>query len=155
MKNKWPELSFEKGKETYETLHLFTQVIGKIKLKVLPWTNHSWHVVLFVTPSGLSTSHIQCSDRHFQIDFNFHLHQLMFQTSEGDKRQFDLAGLTVAAFYTKVFATLSELNITVQINKKPNEIADAIPLTRTIGKENMTKNRRRYCTRRYLIHNKY
>src|SRR5690554_4667983 len=111
MKNQWPELSYDEGKETYETLHMFTQVIGKIKLETLPWLNHSWHVTLKFTPTGLTTSPLPYSDGHFQIDLDFTNHNLLINTSSGDLKKFSLSGISVAQFYSKLFSLLKELRI--------------------------------------------
>ena len=75
--NTWPELSYDEAKGTYETVHLWTQIAGKIKLGKLPWVNHSWHVTLFVTPYGLTTGDIPDKDKHFQINFDFLNHRLV------------------------------------------------------------------------------
>jgi hypothetical protein len=127
MNTNWPRLSYEAAKETYATLHLFTQIVGKIRLGKLPWINHSWHVTLLVTPFGLTTSDITANDQHFQIDLNFTEHQLIILTSTGQSRRFSLAGISVADFYHKIMEALGELNIDVKINLVPNEIADAVP----------------------------
>jgi len=98
MENRWPALSYEQGKPTYDTLHLWTQIVGKIRMASLPWINHSWHVTLYITPIGLTTLNLPYKDRHFQIDFDFKTHQLKVITSIGDQRQFDLHGLSVLIF---------------------------------------------------------
>ena len=127
MNHQWPILSYQKAKDTYETLHLWTQIVGKIKLMVLPWINHSWHVTLAVTPTGFTTGHLACDNRHFQIDFNFVVHQLQITTSQGEMRQFGLAGLSVADFYKKLFDHLNALAVPVQINVIPCELEKVIP----------------------------
>jgi hypothetical protein len=127
MKTEWPALVYEDAKDTYETLHLWTQVIGKIKLSKMPWINHSWHVPLFVTPTGLTTLDLQEEGQHFQIDFDLLQHQLRIITSTGQIRTFALEGLSVADFYEKVVRTLQELDIPVNIYRIPNEIPNAIP----------------------------
>ena len=101
MTTKWPELSYEKGKETYATLHMWTQIIGKIKLAVMPWINHSWHITLHLTPFGLTTRDMPYNDKIFQIDFDFFKHQLRMVTSAGELKEFDLEGNSVADFYEK------------------------------------------------------
>src|SRR5690606_25314561 len=106
MKKPWPKLSYEKGKDTFETLHLFTQIIGKIKLATLPWINHSWHVALHIVPTGLTTQMIPYEEKSFQIDFDFVEHQLKIVTNDGERKQFDLPGLSVADFYQRVFESL-------------------------------------------------
>src|SRR5690554_2405961 len=128
MLEKWPILSYEKGKATFETLHMWTQIVGKIKLAILPWVNHSWHVTLHITPSGLSTLNMPYKGRHFQIDFDFLDHQLKISTSKGEQRQFELAGIAVADFYKKIFDQLHELDIAVEISPIPSELPDPTPL---------------------------
>jgi hypothetical protein len=113
-------------RETYETLHLFTQIVGKIRLVRSPWLNHSWHVTLYVTARGLTTSPIPDGARDFQIDFDFIDHVLRISTSDGATRQFTLAGKSVAGFYTAIMATLAELGIAVTINETPNELPEPI-----------------------------
>ncbi|MEO6683575.1 MAG: DUF5996 family protein [Ginsengibacter sp.] len=126
MTNQWPALSYEKGKDTYATLHMWTQIVGKIKLAVVPWINHSWHIALHLTPTGLSTQNMSFKNKSFQIDFDFTDHQLNIITSEGKQQVFDLEGISVADFYQKIFAALSELNIDVKINSRPVEIENPI-----------------------------
>lgn len=127
MKNQWPVLSYEKGKDTYATLHMWTQIVGKIKLAVMPWINHSWHVTLHLTPTGLSTRDMPSENNNFQIDFDFIDHQLKIITSDGDKKTFDLQGISVADFYQKIFTDLGELGIDVQIFSTPVEMENPIP----------------------------
>ncbi|PRY16545.1 hypothetical protein CLV24_101392 [Pontibacter ummariensis] len=127
MKTSWPTLSYAEAKETYKTLHLWTQIIGKIKLAKQPWINHSWHITLFVTPTGLTTADIPDDEQHFQADFNFIRHQLEIKTSEGQVRSFRLEGLSVADFYAKVMGSLRELKIEANINLIPNEMEEVIP----------------------------
>lgn len=122
----WPELSYEKAKETYETIHLWTQIAGKIKLVKLPWINHSWHVTLFVTPSGLTTGDIPANEKHFQIDFDFLQHRLQIITSKKEEHAFDLKSLSVASCYHKTLAVLKDLGIECKIDSMPNEIEGAI-----------------------------
>ncbi|MBR1121251.1 hypothetical protein JQ628_06970 [Bradyrhizobium lablabi] len=123
----WPELPTAAWRETYATLHLWTQVIGKIRLARSPWLNHSWHVALYVTPRGLTTSPIPDDAGSFQIDFDFIDHCLRIATSDGRKRQFALAGHSVASFYAAVKSQLAELGIAVVIDETPNELPDPIP----------------------------
>lgn len=123
----WPELPYAEWKDTCQTLHLWTQIVGKIRLARTPWLNHSWHVTLYVTARGLTTSPMPDGARTFQIDFDFVDHVLWLRTSDGHVRQVMLRPMTVAEFYADVMHSLSELGIAVTINGKPNEIADAIP----------------------------
>jgi hypothetical protein len=122
----WPELPTAAWRETYATVHLWTQIVGKIRLARSPWLNHSWHVALYVTTSGLTTSPIPDGTRTFQIDFDFIKHELRISTSDGARRQWALAGHSVASFYTAVMTTLAELDIRVAIDDMPNELPDPI-----------------------------
>jgi hypothetical protein len=125
--DRWPSLPFEEWKDTCATLQLWTQIVGKIRLAQTPWTNHSWHVTLYVTPRGLTTSPIAHGERTFQIDFDFIDHQLLIQTSDGEQRSIALRTRTVADFYGELFSTLRDLGLSVKIWAKPNEVDDPIP----------------------------
>lgn len=127
MQQKWPVLSYQNGKNTYDTLHMWTQIVGKIKLATLPWVNHSWHVTLHVTSMGLSTQTMPYKNQNFQIDFDFIRHQLEVKTSLGELRQFDLHGISVADFYLKIFEVLNDLHIDIKIKPIPSEIENPIP----------------------------
>src|SRR5882672_3067121 len=122
----WPELPTAAWRETYATLHLWTQIIGKIRLVRSPWLNHSWHVTLYVTARGLTTSPIPDGPRTFQIDLDFIDHSLRISTSDGAGRQFALAGHSVASFYAATMAALAELGIGVAIDEMPNELPEPI-----------------------------
>lgn len=126
MDTKWPELSYEKGKETYATLHMWTQIIGKIKLAVMPWINHSWHITLHLTPTGLTTRDMPYKNKNFQIDFDFFKHQLRIVTSAGEVKEFELEGNSVADFYQKTFSTLKEIDIDIEINTMPVEMENPV-----------------------------
>ncbi len=123
----WPELPTAAWRETCATLHLWTQIVGKIRLVRSPWLNHSWHVALYVTPRGLTTSPIPDGSRAFQIDFDFIDHVLRIATSDGGERQFALAGQSVASFYTTILATLAGLGIQLVIDDMPNELPEPTP----------------------------
>jgi len=122
----WPELPTASWRETCETLQLWTQIVGKIRLERTPWLNHSWHIALYVTARGLTTSPIPDGARSFQIDFDFIDHQLWISTSDGATRQFALAGKSVAAFYAAIMAELAGLGIHVKIDEMPNELPEPI-----------------------------
>ena len=122
----WPELPYAAWKDTCATLQLWTQIVGKIRLVQTPWLNHSWHVVLYVTPRGLTTAAIPYGDRSFQLDFDFLDHVLRISTSDGGKQAVGLYPRSVADFYANVMRALSELGIDVRIDELPNEIPDAI-----------------------------
>jgi hypothetical protein len=123
----WPSLSYAAWKDTYATLLLWTQIVGKVRLVQTPWVNHSWHVVYYVTARGLSTSPIRHGERVFQIDFDFIDHQLVILTGEGERRTLRLEPRTVADFYQALMAQLAELDLRVAINTTPNEQIEAIP----------------------------
>jgi hypothetical protein len=122
----WPELPTAAWRETYATLHLWTQIVGKIRLARAPWLNHSWHVALYVTTHGLTTSPIPDGTRTFQIDFDFINHDLRISTSGGATRRLALAGHSVASFYTAVTTALAELGIHIAIDDMPNELPDPV-----------------------------
>jgi hypothetical protein len=122
----WPSLPLEAWQDTYATLHMWTQIVGKIRLVQTPWLNHSWHVTFEVTPCGLRTPPIPHGTRTFQIEFDFSSHQLVIQTSDGDLRSIALRPCAVADFYAEIMATLRELRLPVRIYTKPNEIETAI-----------------------------
>jgi Family of unknown function (DUF5996) len=122
----WPELPTTAWRESCETLQLWTQVIGKIRLARTPWLNHSWHVTLYVTARGLTTSPIPDGTRSFQIDFDFIDHALLISTSDGESRKLALAGRSVAGFYADVMASLAELGLATVIDEMPNELPNPI-----------------------------
>ncbi len=124
---RWPELPYAAWKDTRDTLHLWTQVVGKIRLALTPWLNHSWHVTLYVTPRGLTTSPIPYGAGSFAIDFDFIDHVLRLRASGGQVRQLLLKPMTVAEFYEDVMTALRELGVVVRIDTMPNEIPDAVP----------------------------
>ena len=124
---RWPELPYAAWKDTCETLHLWTQVIGKVRLALTPWLNHSWHVTLHVTTRGLGTPPIAHQGRYFTIEFDFIDHVLWLRTSDGHFRQLMLKPMTVAEFYADVMVALREIGIDVRINEMPNEIPGAVP----------------------------
>ncbi len=112
----WPDLPYGAWKDTCQTLHLWTQVAGKIGLALTPWLNHSWHVPLYVTARGLTTSPIYDGRRAFEIVFDFKRHLLEIQTSDGAERSFALEPRTVAEFYEKLLSELGKAGVGVRIN---------------------------------------
>jgi hypothetical protein len=125
----WPDLPYGAWKETCATLHLWTQIVGKVRLSLTPWLNHSWHVPLYVTARGLTTSPIPCQDRSFEMAFDFDAGVLDIAASDGARRQITLEPRTVAEFYAMVIAALGELRIPVRITDLPCEIAGALPFS--------------------------
>jgi Family of unknown function (DUF5996) len=126
----WPALPLSGWADTCATLHLWTQVVGKIRTAMSPWLNHSWHVVLYVSERGLTTSFIPCERGAFCIEFDFVDHVLWIRTSEGSYRQVMLAPQSVAKFYAEVMVALEELEITVSINETPCELPDPIDFSK-------------------------
>lgn len=123
----WPTLPFEAWRDTYATLHLWTQIVGKIRLVQSPWVNHSWHATLYVTAKGLTTGPIPYGNRVFQIDFDFIAHQLTVQSSDGLSGRLVLQPQSVATFYASLMVEMERLGLHVDIYPKPNEVPDPIP----------------------------
>jgi hypothetical protein len=126
----WPELPLAAWRDTYATLHLLTQIVGKIRLSRTPWLNHSWHVTLYVTARGLATSPIPDGRGDFEIEFDFIDHLLRISRSDGTTRQFALAGHSVASFYAQILAALADIGVHVAIHEMPNELPDPICFSR-------------------------
>jgi len=126
----WPDIPYASWKDTCDTLHLWTQVVGKVRLALTPWLNHSWHVPLYVTARGLTTSPIPCGSGSFEIVFDFNEHVLDIVASDGYRHRLPLRPQTVAEFYRAVLAALKQGGIRVQINELPSEIPAAIPFSR-------------------------
>jgi hypothetical protein len=123
----WPPLVFQEWKDTCVTLHMWTQIVGKIRLALTPWTNHSWHVTLYLTARGLTTSPIPHGSKTFEIRFDFIDHELRILKSDGGTRMIKLQAQSVASFYQAVMRELAALDLPVSINTTPNEVVDAIP----------------------------
>ncbi len=123
----WPAVPRpEDWQDTCDTLHMWSQVIGKIRLAFSPWINHSWGVALYLTPGGLTTSPIPYRGRMFAIDFDFNVHELRIATSAGESRSFALEPMAVADFYSKTMQALNALDISVKIYTRPVEVVEAI-----------------------------
>ncbi|MGH8684955.1 MAG: DUF5996 family protein, partial [Nitrosospira sp.] len=126
--NDWPRLPpLEDWQQTCDTLHMWTQIVGKIRLMLSPDVNHCWGSTLYVTTRGLTTSPIPCGMLTFAIDFDFIAHVLHITTSQGTDRSFALEPMPVADFYRKIMRALAELGIEVKIFAKPVEVEVAIP----------------------------
>ncbi|HUI83708.1 MAG TPA: DUF5996 family protein [Candidatus Binatia bacterium] len=122
-----PELPYDSWKDTLATLHMWTQVIGKIRLRLCPLVNHWWNVPLYVSARGLTTSPMPYGDSTLEIVFDFISHNLVFETSNGDIREVALEAQSVADFYGTVMAILSELGMPVKIWTTPCEVPDPVP----------------------------
>ena len=129
----WPALPYDTWKDTYATLHMWSQVVGKVVLAQAPPLNHSWGISLDVTPRGLTTRTLPHGDRLFTIAFDFIDHQLVIDTSDGDRRTLALEPRTVAEFYRTVMAMLEEMRLPVRIWPVPVEIPDPIPFEQDTG----------------------
>jgi Family of unknown function (DUF5996) len=125
----WPELPLKAWDDTRATLHLWTQIVGKIRLKLTPWLNHGWHVPLYVSARGLTTSPIPCGARSFEIEFDFLDHVLDITVTDGSARRLPLRAQSVAEFYRAVLDALAALGIHIAINEHPSEIPNAIPFS--------------------------
>jgi hypothetical protein len=123
----WPELPYLAWKDTCETLHMWTQIVGKIRTMQTPWLNHSWHVTLQLSVRGLVTPPIPCGARDLQIEFDFIDHVLLLRASDGQVRQVALRPIAVADFYAEVTRALTDLSFEISIDPMPNEVKDAIP----------------------------
>jgi Family of unknown function (DUF5996) len=123
----WPSLLFNEWKDTYTTLHMWTQIVGKIRLVQSPFLNHWWHVPLYVTVRGLTTSVIPYGSKTFEINFDFIDHKLVINTSDGSTKTQDLRSQSVADFYQETMTALRSLGIEVAIWTTPVEVANPIP----------------------------
>jgi hypothetical protein len=123
---RWPLLPYEAWKETLDTLHMWTQIVGKVRMKLSPHMNHWWHVTFYVTARGLTTSSIPYQGRTFEVDFDFIDHNLFIHTSEGTSKTMPLIPRSVADFYREFMEALRSLNINVTINTLPCEVPNPI-----------------------------
>ncbi len=123
----WPALDYDAWKDSCATLHLWTQIIGKIRLAHAPMMNHWWQVPLYVTARGLTTSAMPDGTRTFQVDFDFIEHRLRIDVSDGRRASFDLGPCAVADFYAEVMSRLRALDLETHLWTMPVEIADPIP----------------------------
>ncbi len=123
----WPKLNFTELQDTLETLHQWIQIVGKIRLRTMPWQNHSWHTTLYVSSQGFSTQAIPYNGSIFQIDFDFKQHKLFIQSSEAETLSIALRPRTVSDFYHELFDKLAIIGIDVKIYGSPNEMEPAIP----------------------------
>ncbi len=123
----WPPLPLKEWQDTYRTLHMWTQIVGKVRLTLAPPLNHWWNVTLYVNARGLTTGPVPYAAGVFEIQFNFRDHALEMSTAAGKSRSRPLRAESVASFYGGVMEALRSLGIAVEINLKPQEVADAVP----------------------------
>jgi hypothetical protein len=122
----WPDLPYPLWRDTAATLQLWTQIVGKVRLALTPWVNHSWQVPLYVGARGLGTSAIPIGNEILEIEFDFISHRLVARTSLGEERPLPLEPQPVAEFYRRVFDLLSGIGVAVTINEMPNEVPNPI-----------------------------
>ncbi|MEM7436464.1 MAG: DUF5996 family protein [Myxococcota bacterium] len=122
----WPELAYADWGATADTLHMWTQIVGKVRLALSPWVNHSWHVTLYVTPTGLTTGAMPAGSRTIEIAFDLVSHRLQLVASDGRAGDIPLRPMTVASFYAELMAQLEALDCGVTIIKTPNEVPNPI-----------------------------
>jgi hypothetical protein len=123
----WPELPLAAWQDTYATLHMWTQIVGHVRMALTPLVNHWWNVPLYVSARGLTTSPIPYQRRIFEIRFDFIAHKLVIETSEGSIKTMDLAPRSVADFYNEIMRVLHSLGIEVKIHGSPDEVPNPIP----------------------------
>jgi hypothetical protein len=125
--NLWPALPLAEWKDTYETLHRWTQIVGKVRLKVTPLMNHWWNATLYVTPRGLTTSSMTYKGQFFQIDFDFTDHLLLINTTDRPTKTITLRPCSVADFYQEIMGALQSLGMPINIWTTPVEVQDRTP----------------------------
>ncbi|MBV9697570.1 MAG: hypothetical protein JO005_11635 [Gammaproteobacteria bacterium] len=122
-----PDLDYAGWQGTLQTLHLWTQIVGKIRLALTPWVNHSWQVPLYVSARGLTTSAIPWDEASFELEFDFVRERLCLSTSHGEEAELALRSRPIAEFYAQLLAALRGLGIEVRIHGRPNEMPDPVP----------------------------
>ncbi len=123
----WPALQYQEWEATRDTLHMWTQIVGKTRMQLAPFVNHWWHVTLYVSLRGLNTSPMPYDGKLFDIEFDFLRHKLLITRSDGAERTMELFPRSVADFYAEYMSFLRSLGINITIHTKPDEVADPIP----------------------------
>lgn len=127
LSDSWPSLPLESWQDTYSTLHMWTQIVGKIRLALSPPVNHWWHTALYVSPRGLTTSAMPYEQRLLELEFDFIEHKLNLRTSDGQQGSLTLRPRSVADLYGELMSKLKDINVHLGIYTKPQEVPDAIP----------------------------
>ena len=127
MSESWPDLTLSDWQDTRDTLHMWTQVVGKVRLALEPMINHWWQVTLYVSARGLTTSIMPAGNRGLEIEFDFVDHVLDLRATDGQRRQVPLEPRSVASFYQATMAALADIGVPVTINTRPQEVVEAIP----------------------------
>jgi hypothetical protein len=133
MIERWPALPYDAWKDTYATLHMWTQVVGKVAVALAQPVNHSWGIAFHLTGRGFRTGVLPHGDRSFSIAFDFIDHRIVIETSDGDRRVLPLAPRSVAEFYAEMMTTLASMRLPVRIWSTPVEIPDPVPFERDHG----------------------
>lgn len=128
--DEWPALPFAEWKHTAATLHMWLQIVGKIRVACVPWVNHQWHVTLHVTSRGLTSRPIPWNGDTFEVDFDFVDHRVLLTRSDGRRDRVELRPRSVADFHNELMTKLKGLGIAVEIHGRPNEVPDPIPFAR-------------------------
>ena len=123
----WPELTLAEWEDTRDTLHMWMQIVGKVRLALEPMINHWWNVTLYVSARGLTTSAMHAGGRGIEIEFDFVDHLLELRTSDGRRRQVALQPRSVASFFAATMTALDELDVRVRVLPRPMEVTNAIP----------------------------
>jgi hypothetical protein len=123
----WPDLTLSRWEDTRDTLHMWTQIVGKVRLALAPMVNHWWQVPLYVTGRGLSTSLMNAQGRGLDLEFDFVDHVLALRTTDGEARTIALEPRTVASFYHATMDALADVGVAVSMLARPVEVAEAIP----------------------------
>ena len=144
----WPALPLNAWGGTAATLHMWLQIVGKIRLRCSPWTNHSWHTTLYLTSRGLTTSPIPYGLLEFEILFDFIGHVLTIQVSDGRNARLPLEPQSVAAFYRRLMQEMKGLGLDVRIHSRPNEVPEAIPFAKN---ESLRSYDREYVNRYWRV----
>ncbi len=131
--DRWPSLPLNEWQDTYRTLHMWTQIVGKIRMALSPPLNHWWHVALYVNSRGLTTGPIPYPPGVFEIQLNFQKHAVEISTSEGAGASRPLQPESVASFYAGISESLTSLGIAVSINLKPQEVSNPVPFDRDLA----------------------
>jgi hypothetical protein len=129
----WPELSFTALRPTAQTLQLWAQIVGKVRLALTPWLNHSWHTTLYVSARGLTTSLIPMGAVGLELEFDLRAHVLVVRVTDGGEGHVQLRATSVASFYAEVVGALASLGVPVKIHATPNEIPDPTPFAEDTG----------------------
>ena len=132
MTHQWPELTLAAWHDTRDTVHMWMQVVGKVRLALAPPVNHWWQVPLYVSARGLTTSLMHTADRGLEIEFDIIDHALVLRTTDGRRRTVALEPRTVASFYEATMEALHEVGVHVTILARPVEVAEAIPFAEDV-----------------------